>query len=176
MELISSVAVGAGGAATITFSSIPATYTDLVLVASLRSDLATTTAPLAMRFNGSTSNIYSTAQLRGSGAAVTTNATGSQNAFDLGDCIPGSSSTSNTFASVSVVIPNYAGSTNKLYSFEGVAEGNIASTVYLVLNSGTWANTAAITQITINTANNWVQHSTAYLYGILKGSGGATVS
>jgi hypothetical protein len=174
--LIASTTVGAGGAATIDFTSIPQTYTDLVLVASLRSDLATTTAPLAMRFNGLTTNIYQMRQLRGSGAAVTSNSNSSQNAFDLGDCIPGSSSTANTFASVALVIPNYTGSTTKIYSFDGVAEGNIASTVYQVLNTGRFSDTGAITQITINTAYNWVQHSTAYLYGTLKGSGGATVS
>jgi hypothetical protein len=37
-EIISSVTVGSGGAANIEFTSIPATYTDLYVLASIRSN------------------------------------------------------------------------------------------------------------------------------------------
>lgn len=176
MQLISTTTVGAGGAASIDITGIPATYTDLLVLATLRSDFATTTAPLSVRFNGLTTNIYSMRQLRGSGTTATSNSNGPTNAFDMGDCIPGSSSTASTFANIAFLIPNYAGSANKTYSFDGVAEGNIASTVYQVLNTGTWASTSAINQITINGAGNYVQYSAVSIYGITKGTGGATAA
>lgn len=174
--LIASATVGAGGAASMDFASIPQTFTDLTLVVSARAELATTTAPLLMRFNGLSTGIYTIRQLRGTGAAVSTNAV-SSTSFDGGDCIPGSSSTSNTFASIRYIIPNYTNtSDNKTIQMEAVGEGNIVSTVYQVFSTGRSASNLAVTSISIFTSGNWAQNSTAYLYGTLKGSGGATVS
>jgi len=48
--LISSVTVGSGGAATMTFSSIPQTYTDLLVRVSAR-NTSTSGSGLNMRFN-----------------------------------------------------------------------------------------------------------------------------
>jgi len=57
-ELIASSTVGAGGAANIDFTSIPATFTDLYLVVSGRTNRSTgaTEDPLCITFNGSSSN------------------------------------------------------------------------------------------------------------------------
>ena len=55
--LISTVTVGAGGAASIDFNSIPGTYTDLLLVVSVRSTRpAATNDGLFMSINGSGSS------------------------------------------------------------------------------------------------------------------------
>lgn len=174
--LIASATVGAGGAASIDFNSIPQTFTDLTVVVSGRSESATTTAVLNMRFNGLSTGIYTIRQLRGSGAAVSSSAT-SSTSFDGGDCIPGSSSTGSVFANVQYVIPNYTQTTDhKTIILEGVAEGNISSTVNVVSSTGRSASNLAVSSITLLTSSNWAQYSTAYLYGTLKGSGGATVS
>jgi len=55
-QLISSTTVGAGGASSILFSSIPATYTDLILDLSVRTSNAASQAILDIKFNGSSAN------------------------------------------------------------------------------------------------------------------------
>ena len=55
-SLISSVTVGSGSAATIGFTSIPATYTDLLLSYSARIDQTGIVRQVDISFNGSTSN------------------------------------------------------------------------------------------------------------------------
>ena len=95
--------------------------------------------------------------------------------MNIGDD-PGANATSNTFGNTSVYIPNYAGSTNKSVSSDAVTENNATTASQQILAS-IWNNTSAITSIFVSdTGSNLVQNSTASLYGILRGSGGATVS
>jgi hypothetical protein len=166
MELISSATVGAGGAATIVFSSIPGTYTDLKLVLSAR---ATSTTPtMTIAFNGSAAsftNIY----LQGNGSGVTS----ASSATFIGNASISTNSTS-TFGNVEIYIGNYANASTKYFGVDAVTENN-STTAFQHPVAGLWSNTAAITQITLSLAN-FAQNSTAYLYGILKGSGGATAS
>jgi hypothetical protein len=161
MTLISSNTVGSGGISSVTFSSIPATYTDLVVKASLRTDNASNLTGL-ITFNGSSSS-FSFRQLEGNGASVasyngTTNATNTEN---------GTGTTASTFSSFEFYIPNYAGSTNKSFSVDSVTENN-ATTAYQDLSANLWSNTAAITSISLapGSTANFVQYSTFYLYGI----------
>jgi len=147
------VVVGAGGAASMTFTSIPATYTDLVIKVS---GLANATEGMYIQFNGSTSN-FSGRYLIAETPSV---ASGSLARY-VGTNAAVTSVPNNT----EIYIPNYAGSTNKSFSVDNVAETN-ASLGYLNLISGLWSSTAAITSITIETANSFKQHSTAYLYGV----------
>jgi hypothetical protein len=164
--LIASTTVGAGGASTIDFTSIPGTYTDLVLVLSSRA--SSTTATITVAFNGSSTG-FTTRYLQGTGAAVSST---------TGTTLVGNSSistdTASIFGSLQLMIANYASANNKTYSLDVVTENN-AATAYQQTFAGVWANTAAITQVTLSLAN-FAQYSTAYLYGTLKGSGGATVA
>jgi hypothetical protein len=65
MTLISSVTVGSGGAADIEFTSIPATYTDLLVKISIRNATSGATR-VYVRFNGaSTDADLSTIRLYG---------------------------------------------------------------------------------------------------------------
>lgn len=166
MTLISTTQVAAGGAASITFSAIPATYTDLVVLLSSRA--TSTTAGITLNLNGSASS-FTTRYMQGNGSAgsSTTNTTLIGNS-----CI--STDTSNAFSNLMLHIPDYAGSANKTFTSETVTENN-SSTAYQQVFAGIWANTSAITSITLNLAN-FAQNTTASLYGVLKGSGGATVS
>ena len=164
--LIASATVGAGGAASIDFSSIPGTYTDLVLVVSARA--TSTTAAMTIAFNGSSAS-FTSRYLQGNGTAASSS---------TGTTLIGNASistdTANTFGSVQIVIPNYAGSTNKAFSIESVTE-NMAAGAFQQMFASIWSNTAAITQVTLSLAN-FAQYSSASLYGTLKGSGGATVA
>jgi hypothetical protein len=160
--LIASSTVGSGGASYVEFTSIPATYTDLKLVLSLRGDQTGTYASSFISFNGSSTG-FTNKFIYGDGATAgsyggSTNQSADQN---------GDTTTSNTFASTEIYIPNYTSSNFKSVSIDGVTENN-ATTAYAELGALLWSNSAAITSIRIspNATKNWVQYSTAYLYGI----------
>lgn len=167
--LISSVTVGAGGAASIDFTSIPATYTDLKLVVSGRSAQTGTAQDYgSLQFNGSTSG-YSNREVYGTGSAAASSSTSSQNQLYFTWVYPAGSATASTFGNMDIYIPNYAGSTNKSVSIDGVPENNASAIQYTTLSAGLWANTAAITSIKLLISagsQNFAQYSTAYLYGI----------
>lgn len=169
-QLISSVTVGAGGAASIDFTSIPGTYTDIVLVLSARA--TGTDGTLLVQFNGSSTG-YSYRWLYADGSTVGSNS-GSTGYFGR---VGRNSETSNTFGNLLLTIPNYSGSTNKTVTTDAVTENNATSALQ-TLSAGLWANTSAITSIslTIPFGTSFAQYSTASLYGLTKGSGGATVS
>jgi len=167
--LIASSTVGAGGATNIDFTSIPSTYTDLVLKLSTRQSGNADGNQIGIRFNSSTSG-YSRRVLLGDGASVQSYS-GSSETFTRVAFAESSTYTSNTFNSFDIYIPNYASSNNKSFLSDAVTENN-ATTSYSSLNAGLWSNTAAITSITISeysgSGTNFVQYSTAYLYGIVK--------
>lgn len=164
--------VGSGGAANITFSSIPATYTDLCLLFSVR-QTASGVNQTKLEFNGSTSN-FSYRYLEGTGSA--TSSAANANAAQ-GGLTQGTASTADTFASNSFYIPNYAGTTAKSWSIDAVTENNATLAVQHIV-AGLWNQTTAINSVTIKPDSlNFAQYSSATLYGITRGSsGGVTVS
>ena len=160
--LISSVTVGSGGAANIEFTSIPSTYTDLVVKLSARSARsAAGTDFVQINFNSSASN-FTARGLESNGAT----ASSFTDTVFLG-AISSAGGTASTFGSLELYIPNYASSNNKSFSTDSVSENN-ATTAYTELTAGLWSQTTAISSIKIlsATANNFLQYSTAYLYGI----------
>ena len=165
--LISSVTVGSGGAANIEFTSIPATYTDLLVKVSPRFDSSSTNKALLLKFNSdaSTSN-YTGIQLRGSGTAAIGEALSTYAGSYVAE-VNAASNTSNTFSNVEIYIPNYNSSNQKSMSIDGVMENN-ATLAFATLNGQLWNSTSSITSITFaaHAGGNFVQYSTAYLYGI----------
>ena len=159
--------VGAGGASSIDFTTIPATYTDLVVKFSARSTdtTANDSSAIAIQINGDTASNYTRRSLVGDGASATsTNATTTSMRIGF---IPTNGCTASTFGNGEIYIPNYAGSTQKSVSADAVAENNSATYIYSALNAGIWTGTAAITSIKIIIPSfNFVQYSTAYLYGV----------
>jgi len=161
-ELIASSTVGAGGAASIDFTSIPSTYTDLCLVTSLRCSTATAAFfEVQITLNSSTSS-FTAKQIYGDGSS----AASSSPTTRQGGLLPANSITANTFSNGQIYFPNYAGSANKSYSVDSVTEAN-QTQAYSNLLAGLWSNTAAITSISLSSGSgNFVQYSTAYLYGV----------
>jgi len=153
-------------AASVTFSSIPATYTDLVLKMSVRTDNAVISSFINLEFNNVGGTSYSRTLLRGSGSAASSNRNSLQSEISLQTAGSGASSTSNTFSNTEVYIPSYLVSQNKPLSATSGAENN-ATEAYVTTFAGLWTNTNAITQIKI-TANgeNFVSGSSFFLYGI----------
>jgi len=161
--LIASSTVGAGGAASIDFTSIPSTYTDLVVKVSVRTNRAVIGSTLGVKFNGSSTG-YTAKAIEGSGSAASSF---SSTSYVLGGTVPGSSATASTFGNLEIYIPNYAGSNYKSVSSDAVQENN-ATQAYSDLAASLWSNTAAINQITLaeDTAATIVQYSSIYIYGV----------
>ena len=159
---IASVSVGSGGASSIDFTSIPSTYTDLMIYFSPRSTNVSATYGATIQFNSSGSN-FSYRALYGSGSVA---GSYSDTASWLGE-VPAATSTSNTFGNVSIYIPNYAGSTNKSFSIDNVGENN-GTAARADLIAELWSNTAAINSVKLQSAVNFAQYTTAVLYGINK--------
>ena len=161
---IASVTVGSGGSSTITFSSIPSTYTDLCLKVSARDNRAgVLDSEMYVTFNGGSSNL-SSRSLYGSGAAAGSISSGTQ----IPLTIVSAAATANTFSNGEMYVTNYASANNKSISIDSVDESNTASGVYAFLIAGLWSNSAAITSLTLTpfSSNSFVQYSTATLYGI----------
>lgn len=176
-KVIGHTEVGAGGAANIAFNSIPGIYTDLVILLSVRGNQSSTWDWLTMQFNGVASD-YSSTRVYGTGSGVSANIQSISSYFENG-LINGNTSTANTFSSVLINISNYAGNKLKSVTYESVSENNATTEAYALKGASLWSNTAAITSIVLDSSagGTWLQHSSATLYGITKGtSGGVTVS
>lgn len=165
--LIQAVTVGSGGSASIDFTSIPNTYTDLCLKLSLRNSYAGTYVSGKLRVNSNSSSIYTSRILSGGGSSVGSGSYGPASQLEWGPA-GANSLTSNTFSNIEMYFPNYTGSNNKSISIDGVMETNDATNNALQLWAGLAATSSAISSIEVNfNAGSWMQYSTAYLYGIV---------
>jgi hypothetical protein len=152
----------ASSAASVTFSAIPATYTDLVVRLSARGD--NTGLLLEMTLNSATST-YSNTLLLGNGATASSTRNTGQAYLRAGYVNP-SGSTASTFSSGEIYIPNYTSTTDKPMSSLGMTENN-ATTAYIANYANLWQTSSAITSISLQvTGQNFVSGSSFYLYGI----------
>lgn len=154
-------------AASVTFSSIPATYTDLVLKVSARDTNATAdNGQFRLRFNGDTATNYSLTYLYGSGAAAGSgrysNQTNAGLAFGSGDT---AGNTSNTFTNMEIYIPNYTSTANKPFSSFSAPEQN-GTNAYMALDAALYRGTSDISSIAISATTNYASGSTFTLYGL----------
>jgi hypothetical protein len=134
-----------------TFSSIPATYTDLILVANFSKSAA---ARLDMQFNGDTANNYSYTRLNGNGTSASSDRIANFAVIDAGY-------TDTTMSTSIIHINNYVGSTYKT----ALVRANTSS-MNVGVFVGLWRSTAAINSITLGGGNNLQTNSTFTLYGI----------
>lgn len=149
-------------AGTVTFSSIPATYRDLVLVCRFGGTNAAGGLTFQLRLNGDTGNNYSDVVLGASGGGVFSNATVNTNGLRL-------SYAGDNGTAISTVVANIMdySATNKhktvITRHSGTADSTRRDSFM-----GRWANNAAITSITIRPdANSIASGSTFALYGIV---------
>ena len=163
--LIASTNVGATSVSTVTFSSIPATYTDLIVKTSTRTDYAPGFLDLNLFLNGNASSGYSFKRLYADGGAnAATN--GSASSGTIPSTALGSSQTANTFSNNEFYIPNYTSTNYKSVSVDGVTENN-SQTSYATFTAGLSTLSTAITSISFGLgAGSFVQYSTFDLYGI----------
>ena len=166
-ESIATVTVGAGGSASVSFTSIPATYTQLQVRGIARSTRATNEDSITTRFNNdSGANYFSYHEVYGDGSSASAGA-GSSSGTGIGfGYIAAASSSANIFGVAVIDVLDYL-NTNKnkvpriLAGYDRNGGGIIA------LTSGLWRNTAAINRIDLIPASgNFTQYSSFALYGI----------
>jgi len=160
-ESIATTTVGSGGSTTVTFSSIPATYTHLQL-------RVATVAPgeinHLIQFNGDTASNYSWHELYGTGTTAGVGAAANVSS------IKGGYNGGTLPASTVIDILDYA-NTNKYKTTRGLAgsENNGGSNNYIFFRSGNWRSTSAINSINISTTGaggTFSEYSKFALYGI----------
>ena len=146
-------------AASVTFSSIPATYTDLVLIASVQA--STSAQGLTMQVNGDTSSLYSNTGLRGNGSVVASFRQSNNNNFLLSNLAE--PPTSGSFGLYIANFQNYSNTT----TYKTVTGRTGHSNYDTEASVGLWRSTAAINTIQVYGFTN-ILGSTFSLYGILK--------
>jgi hypothetical protein len=157
VQIGSTVTVGVGGASSISFSSIPSTYTDLQMVYSVRNTADVNT--FALTINGVSTN-QTARRISGNGSSA------SSSTYTEVQGNP-SGATANTFANGSIYIPNYTSANNKSISIDVVSENN-ATLAYANLEAWLWSQTSTITSLGLSGlyGGTLAQYSTATLYGI----------
>tara|TARA_R110000868_G_scaffold125115_1_gene330757 strand:- start:344 stop:826 length:483 start_codon:yes stop_codon:yes gene_type:complete len=144
-------------AASVTFSSIPGTYTDLVVKYSSRAaSSATDWIVMTLGAGGSYTQKYLIGTGSGAGSGT--------NQFAINE---NATYTADTFSNGEIYIPNYTSSNAKSASADSVNENN-GSAAYTVLGSYLWSGTSVISSISFATdaGTNIAQYSSFYLYGI----------
>jgi hypothetical protein len=166
-NLISSITVGSGGAASATFSSIPTNYTDLHIVFSPHNNRSGyISSDMALSINGSTSSftqrcVFSSSTGVNSSAGIQALHQGGYDSLVTNQSL--------VFAPTTIYFPNYRSSSNKSMSVDFTAEGNTTDMDQARngMSALLWSNSAAITSISISSSTlTYSQHSTFYLYGI----------
>ena len=164
-DSIATTTVGAGGAATVTFSSIPSTYTHLQIRWIARNASTNATDSFGINFNSDTGANYAWHWLYGTGSSVSAYGTGSQTA-GLIECTSGAGATSGIFGGGYIDILDYANTTKyKTVRSLGGADANGSGGIFLM--SSLWQNTNAVSTILLTSnSGNFQQYSQFALYGI----------
>lgn len=156
-ELIETITVGSGGAASVTFGNLntySTTYQHLQIRAVVQS---TTGVTISMRMNGDSGSNYTFHRLEGNGSSVYSNAGTSRNNIAIGT----SSDTGSIFSPfVADILDPYEAKNKTVRSF---ARANGVG-----LYSGMWMNTSSLSSITIfaEAGQNWTQGSRFSIYGL----------
>lgn len=175
MTLVSTLTVGTGGVTSLIFDNLPQTATDLLVVASIRTDYTGGTEYAAIFVNANGAD-YSGRALFGNGSSASAYLNSGIGSARWYIKSQDGGATADTFGSLSMYIPNYTSSYAKAVAVESVSENN-ATLAQQGIYAGLWNNTSAITRIQVNTYNGGlVNGSTASVYTITKGSGGATIA
>jgi hypothetical protein len=160
---IASITLGAD-ASSVTFSSIPQTYTDLILV-SKTSLNGSAVRSLALRFNSDSSTNYSLTRMYADGSSTASDRDSNINYMGVG--IVGFSA----IASAGTFINNIMNYANTTTNKTVVSRSSDTAGTYISMYIGLWRSTSAITSVTILPSNDSLRSgSTFNLYGIQAGN------
>lgn len=158
-ESIATVTVGSGGASSISFSSIPATYTHLQIRGILKQTVANNWTSITFNGDASSNTNYSAHQINGNGSTVSSSAQTS--GMNIQHIVYTSE-----FGGYVTDILDYA-NTNKFKTIRNLGGVDANGSGQIALSSGNWRSTSAVNQVTIYAGSgSFVQYSTLALYGI----------
>jgi len=171
-DSIATTTVGAGGVSSVTFSSIPSTYTHLqvrILAQTNRSTYGRDA--LYFRLNSDSGTNYSFHYVAGDGSSAFASAAATQDKIITPE-LTTSTAGANIFGVTILDILDYA-NTNTYKTTRSLGGGDHNGTVaglgtQVQLNSGNWRSTSAINSITFypNVGTTISQYSSFALYGI----------
>ena len=164
-ESISTVTVGGGGSASISFTSIPGTYTHLQVRCLARTDRALTSDQLRITLNSDAAANYSDHTLSGDGSSATASGAANNNYMFLGRAAADTAGAS-IFGATIFDILDYA-NTNKYKTVRSLTGVDFNGSGNITFASGSWRNTAAVTSIQVTfLGSSMRQYSSFALYGI----------
>lgn len=155
-------------AVSVVFSSIPQTYSHLIVRFSARGTESNFTTSIKINLNNNTGTVNSYTNLTATGTTVSTNRT-SGFPYVTAGTMPSASNTANTFGSCEILIPNYTSSTNKSLGVLAVSEGNTTTSGRTRISpiAGMVLDTNPVTRIDLTPDNfSFDAGSSFYLYGI----------
>jgi hypothetical protein len=166
-ESIATVTVGSGGSSTVTFSSIPSTYKHLQIRA-MGADTGSGLYDFTMRFNSDSAANYAGNQLNGNGSTTASSTLGGTP--PVSTMYPfyttGTNSGASSIFGVMVLdLLDYA-NTNKNKVWRSLSGSDSNGSGIILLRSGLWISTSAVTNIAFTTTNNFAQYSSFALYGV----------
>jgi hypothetical protein len=164
-ESIATTTVGAGGVSSVTFSSIPSTYQHLQIRVTARGTQADVSDQIGIQFNSDTGSNYAIHQLGTNGSSAFATGGGTQTKI-VPAYITGGNASANTFGAGIIDILDYA-NVNKNTTVRCLSGYDNSSSGYVILRSGLWVNTSAVSSITcLPDSGTFAQYSSFALYGI----------
>ena len=166
LVLIETIELGATGVFSVEFASIPQDGTDLLLVGSSRISRTTGFAGnVSIKLNGTTATDFNYMELLGYGSVAGYSGTTSAHSVSGNTAV----STTNTFGSFEIRIPNYTSSVSKSLSSMAVTENNSSGSTnqyYEQLKAGSYTPTSPITSMQLSVGWSWELYSSFSLYKI----------
>ena len=160
-ESIATVTVGAGGAASVEFTSIPSTYQHLEV--RWIAKVTTGATRLRVQINSDTTTNYSTHLLLGDGTAY---AAGAANTDRIAISAAVNAASGTSFGAGVVSVLDYK-DTNKYKTVRTLSGVDYNTSGEIALNSGAWRSTSAVTSLKfLMDSGNIDQYSSLALYGI----------
>jgi hypothetical protein len=152
--------------ATVTFSTISGSYTDLRIAMMVKTNVASAVEDLLVRVNGDTSSLYSSTRIYGDGSSAASTRSTSQTGWNQNG-VQGATGSTSIFTPFFIDIMNYSNTT----TFKtALVRNNPLGTSTSYVMGGVWLyrSTNAITSISFASAtgSDIVTGSTFTLYGI----------
>lgn len=169
LHLIAETTLGAS-AANFDFTSIPSGYRHLMVVWLLRSDVSATSDSCLTSLNNDTTNAnYDRQYFQAVASSTTAVAVNAGSGSRAGLQSTGATSPANQFGTGYLLVADYTSSQYKtVHGFGNAWTNRSSSTILMYHWVQGWANTAAVTRITIapGTGSNFVSGSAVQLYGV----------
>lgn len=162
IELVGTIEVGAGGAASVQFTSIPQTAKNLLVLASGRHE----NTQFLMTINNVAAGVnYGDRNIIGSGSSAFSNSNGAGGEKFWVGVQNYPSTTTNTYSNHSITISNYTSTeAYKTVLAEGANENN-ASEAYAIISGGRILVNSAVSSVEFfGASGNWLQNTVFSLY------------